>query len=86
MDPTIVGFCAVEVKPFGPVQAYVAPATKGVVSRIDAPEQIGVDIVVVGLAGVALTEAGASGKGFTTIATAVLDALLQPVVLFIAPA
>src|SRR4029079_13316214 len=32
-----VGFCRAEVKPFGPVQAYVAPLTVGVESEIVAP-------------------------------------------------
>jgi hypothetical protein len=34
-----VGFWSAEVKPFGPVQAYVAPETVGVVSEIVAPAQ-----------------------------------------------
>ena len=34
-----VGFCADEVKPFGPVHAYVAPETNGVESEIVALEQ-----------------------------------------------
>ena len=34
-----VGFCTAEVKPPGPVQAYVAPATVGVESEIVAPAQ-----------------------------------------------
>jgi hypothetical protein len=34
-----VGFCCVEVKPFGPVHAYVAPVTVGVESAIVAPAQ-----------------------------------------------
>ena len=34
-----VGFCSDEVKPFGPVHAYVAPATAGVVSEIVPPAQ-----------------------------------------------
>src|SRR6185369_15835177 len=36
-----VGFCSAEVKPFGPVQAYVAPVTVGVFSWIVAPSQYG---------------------------------------------
>src|SRR2546423_419337 len=36
-----VGFWAVEVKPFGPVQAYVAPATAGVESEMVSPAQYG---------------------------------------------
>ena len=50
-----VGFCSAEVKPFGPVQAYVAPATVGVESAIVAPSQYGPPLLAVGVAGVALT-------------------------------
>jgi len=28
VDPTILGFCKVDVNAFGPVQLYVAPATR----------------------------------------------------------
>ena len=34
-----VGFCNAELKPFGPVHAYVAPLTVGVESVIVAPVQ-----------------------------------------------
>ena len=37
----IVGVRVEEVKPFGPVHAYVAPDTAGVESEIVAPEQYG---------------------------------------------
>src|SRR5438034_3507680 len=50
-----VGFCCAEVKPFGPVHEYVAPATVGVKSWIVAPSQYGPPFVAVGVAGVALT-------------------------------
>ena len=50
-----VGFWSAEVKPFGPVQAYVAPATVGVESEIVAPSQYGPPFEAVGVAGVALT-------------------------------
>src|SRR3954470_334061 len=50
-----VGFCRAEVKPFGPVHAYVAPATVGVESEIVAPAQYGPPFETVGVAGVALT-------------------------------
>ena len=50
-----VGFCSAEVKPFGPVQAYVAPATVGVESAIVAPSQYGPPLEAVGVAGVGLT-------------------------------
>src|ERR1051325_11271265 len=50
-----VGFCSADVKPFGPVHAYVAPATVGVASEIVAPSQYGPPLDAVGAAGVALT-------------------------------
>ena len=43
------------MKPFGPVHAYVAPATVGVESAIVAPSQYGPPLEAVGVAGVALT-------------------------------
>ncbi len=51
------GFCAVEVKPFGPVQAYVAPATVEAVRFSVLPAQIGPLLPAVGAAGVGLTVA-----------------------------
>src|ERR1043165_355521 len=50
-----VGFCCVEVKPFGPVHAYVAPVTAGVLRAMVAPAQYGPALLGVGVAGVALT-------------------------------
>src|SRR3954447_25430663 len=50
-----VGFCRDDVKPFGPVQAYVAPATVGVESAIVAPSQYGPPFDAVGVAGIGLT-------------------------------
>src|SRR5260370_39881391 len=50
-----VGFCNAEVKPFGPVQAYVAPPTAGGESAIVAPSQYGPPVDAVGVAGGALT-------------------------------
>jgi len=50
-----VGFCSAEVKPFGPVHAYVAPATVGVLSWMVAPAQYGPPLVAVGVAGMGLT-------------------------------
>src|SRR5204863_1208816 len=50
-----VGFCSDEVKPFGPVHEYVAPATVGVESAIVAPSQYGPPLDALGVAGVALT-------------------------------
>jgi hypothetical protein len=51
----IVAFCCVEAKLFGPVHAYVAPATVGVVSEIVPPSQYGPVFDAVGVAGAALT-------------------------------
>ena len=39
--PTRVGFGSDEVKPFGPLHAYVAPATIGVANAIVEPAQYG---------------------------------------------
>jgi hypothetical protein len=50
-----VGFCSAEVKPLGPVHAYVAPATVGVLSEIVAPSQYGPPFDAVGVAGAGLT-------------------------------
>src|SRR5689334_13040715 len=50
-----VGFCSAEVKPFGPVHAYVAPGTDEVVRAMVAPAQYGPPLFAVGVAGVALT-------------------------------
>src|SRR3954470_1520745 len=50
-----VGFCWAEVKPFGPVHAYVAPETNGVENAIVAPSQYGPPLLAVGVAGVGFT-------------------------------
>src|SRR6185503_11654463 len=50
-----VGFCRADVKPFGPVHAYVAPPTVGVESWIVAFSQYGPPLLAVGVAGPALT-------------------------------
>src|SRR3954453_5661872 len=50
-----VGFWSADVKPFGPVHAYVAPATVGVESAIVAPSQYGPPFDADGVAGVGLT-------------------------------
>ena len=50
-----VGFWSAEVKAFGPVHAYVAPATVGVESWMVAPSQYGPPFEAVGVAGVAFT-------------------------------
>ena len=43
------------MKPFGPVQAYVAPVTVGVESEIVAPSQYGPPFEALGVAGVGFT-------------------------------
>jgi len=50
-----VGFWSADVKPFGPVHAYVALLTKGVESEIVAPAQYGPPFDAVGVAGTELT-------------------------------
>src|SRR6185436_2558654 len=50
-----VGFCRADVKPFGPVQAYVAPETVGVESEIVPPAQYGPPLEAVGVAGIGFT-------------------------------
>ena len=50
-----VGFCADDVKPFGPVHEYVAPETVGVESEIVPPTQYGPVFDAVGVAGVGFT-------------------------------
>jgi hypothetical protein len=53
----LVGFCAEEVKPPGPVHAYVAPATVEAVKFKVAPGQTGPLLPAVGAEGMALTVA-----------------------------
>ena len=53
--PERVGFCCGEVKPFGPVHAYVAPETVGVAREIVAPSQYGPPLDADGVAGVGFT-------------------------------
>jgi hypothetical protein len=55
VTPGIVGFCRAELKLFGPVQAYVAPATAGVVRLRVVPTHKGPLLAAVGVAGTALT-------------------------------
>jgi hypothetical protein len=68
-----VGFCSADEKPFGPVHAYVAPATVAVLSEIVAPSQYGPLFEAVGVAGVALTTTfvlpAAEGQPLTVIVT-----------------
>ena len=48
-------FCVVEVNDAGPVQAYVAPLTVGVVKLMVLPAHSGELLVSVGVAGIAFT-------------------------------
>ena len=68
-----VGFCNEEVNPFGPVQAYVAPATVGVERLIVAPSQYGPPLLAVGVAGVGFTTTlvvpAADGQPLTVMVT-----------------
>src|SRR5436190_15938346 len=68
-----VGFCCADVKPFGPVHAYVAPLTNAVDSAIVAPSQYGPPFEALGVAGVALTITfvvpAAEGQPLTVIVT-----------------
>lgn len=52
--PAMDGFCTAEVNPFGPVQEYVAPATRFDVRFNVLPSQMGLLLPAVGVAGVAL--------------------------------
>src|SRR4051795_3037493 len=80
-----VGFWSAEVKPFGPVHAYVAPATVGVESAIVAPAQYGPPLDAVGVAGVGLTvtevEPAAEVQPLTVTVTEYVPA--SPVVAFV---
>jgi hypothetical protein len=67
VTPAIDGFCAADVKPFGPVHEYVAPATAVVVRFNVAPTHNGL----------LLDGAGVAGIGFT-VTTVVPAALMQP--------
>lgn len=49
-----VGVLTALVNDAGPVQAYVAPVTAGVLSEMVCPSQSGVLLVTVGVAGVVL--------------------------------
>jgi hypothetical protein len=51
----LVGFCELEVNDEGPVHAYVAPVTVGVVKLIVPPAHIGVLLLAVGAAGITFT-------------------------------
>jgi len=51
----IVGFCNVDVNPFGPVQLYVAPLIVDAVRFSVDPAQTGLLLPAVGAAGIALT-------------------------------
>ena len=54
----IVGFCKVEVKPLGPVHAYVPPATAAAKRFIWLPVHTGLLLVAVGALGVRFTVTG----------------------------
>ena len=68
-----VGFCCTEVKPFGPVQAYVALAIAGVESEIVEPAQNGPPFDAAGAVGIGFTTTGvvppAEGQPFTVMVT-----------------
>ena len=68
-----VGFCTEDVKPFGPVHEYVAPATVGVDRFAVPPVQIGPSFDAVGVAGIGLTtsvvEPAGDGHPFTVTVT-----------------
>ena len=51
----VVGFCSAEVKPLGPVHAYVALATVGVERWTVVPLHTGPSFDAVGVAGIGLT-------------------------------
>ena len=51
----MVGFCNVDVKPFGPVHAYVAPPTVLEVKFNGLPTQTGVFELAVGVVGMLFT-------------------------------
>jgi hypothetical protein len=55
VTPAIFGFRTAELKPFGPVHAYVAPPTAGVERLSVAPSHKGPLLLAVGVAGAALT-------------------------------
>src|SRR5438067_8920232 len=66
-----VGFCCADVKPFGPVHAYVAPLTNAVDSEIVAPWQYGPPLLAGVVAGFAFTTTfvvpAAEGQPLTVI-------------------
>jgi high-affinity K+ transport system ATPase subunit B len=55
--PAILGFCSVDVNPFGPLQEYIAPATL-VAKRLSVlPAQIGELLEALGAVGIGLITA-----------------------------
>ena len=50
-----VGICEEEVKPFGPVQAYIAPVTFAVLKFKFEPVHIGPLLLTVGVDGIGFT-------------------------------
>ena len=64
MAPGIVGFCAVDAKPLGPVQAYVAPTTVAAVSCRVSPAHTAPPLPAAGAAGTAFTVVDAEAELF----------------------
>ena len=67
-----VGFCNEDVKPFGPVQAYVAPVTAAVEREMADPSQNGPPFEGVGVTGIGLTVTVIAGAGALRQAFAVV--------------
>jgi len=74
----IEGFCTEELKLFGPVHEYVAPATAGVERLIVLPVHTGVLLDAVGVAGVAFTTTA-------VVPTADVHPLVVTVTLYVPP-
>src|SRR5436305_1485238 len=74
-----VGFWSVELQPFGPLHAYVAPVTVGVMRAMVAPTQYGPPLLAAGVAGMGLTttfvEPAAEVQPFTVMVTEYVPAL-----------
>ena len=73
MAPGIVGFCAEDVKPLGPVQAYVAPATVAAVSCRVSPAHTAPLLPAAGAAGMAFTVVDADDELFAEAGSFVED-------------
>ena len=57
-----VGFCAADVKLFGPVQLYVAPASVGVLKVSAEPAHTGPLFPAVGVEGIAFTVSASASE------------------------